>query len=82
MTRKAPSIPADIDTTVQPGRRYDDAARDFSESARVEPAADEPFPGSKEDARERARSDAAHGRSTPAVGTDKPAGNPGKPHGE
>ncbi|NUZ05085.1 hypothetical protein [Piscinibacter koreensis] len=80
MTNKSPSIPADIDTSVQPGRRYDDAAREFSESARVEPAADEPFPGSKEDARERARSDAAHSRSGQAA-EDKPAGDQGKTPG-
>ena len=89
MTRKSPSIPAEIDTSVQPGRRYDEAARDFGESARVEPASDEPFPGSKEEARERARSDAAHGRTAPAehdgaargAGDGNAAGNQGKTPG-
>ena len=81
MTRKPPSIPAEDDTSVQPGRRYDDAARDFGESARVEPASDEPFPGSREEARESERSDAAHGRTEARVDRDKPAGDRGKTPG-
>jgi hypothetical protein len=77
MTRKSPSIPVDDDTSVQPGRRYDEAARDFSESARVEPAADEPFPGSKEEQRERERSDSARRGDAPHAG-DKASVDRGK----